>query len=374
MAKKLTYEYVKKYIESFGYKLISNDYVNAHSTITLQCPKGHVYNGKYSKFQSGRRCPICSSISKSKIQSLKYEDVKLYIESFGYKLISNSYVNNNQRLLIECDKGHQYYVKFSNFRSGKRCPECANNIKREKRLLQYDYVKNYIESIDGYVLLSDSYINAKSDLKIQCDKGHIFLMSFSEFKSGHRCPDCSKERVANSKRLSYSYVKKQIESEIGYILLSTNYINCNQKLLIKCPEGHIFEKTYDKFRSGQRCPICAESKGELKSRQYFELLNTNFETQYSFDDCKNIEPLRFDFAVFHDIERTKLAFLYEYDGEYHYQPIDGQKKLKYQQKLDNIKNQYCLKNNIPLLRIPYWNFDNIENILLQELNKHNIKI
>ena len=35
---------------------------------------------------------------------------------------------------------------------------------------------------------------------------------------------------------------------------------------------------------------------------------------------------------------------------------------------DNIKTQYCLDNNIKLIRIPYWEFDNIENILKQELN------
>ena len=30
---------------------------------------------------------------------------------------------------------------------------------------------------------------------------------------------------------------------------------------------------------------------------------------------------------------------------------------------DNIKNNYCRENNIKLLRIPYWDYDNIENIL-----------
>ena len=33
-----------------------------------------------------------------------------------------------------------------------------------------------------------------------------------------------------------------------------------------------------------------------------------------------------------------------------------------------MKTQYCKDNNIKLVRIPYWNFNNIENILKQELN------
>jgi len=42
------------------------------------------------------------------------------------------------------------------------------------------------------------------------------------------------------------------------------------------------------------------------------------------------------------------------------------------QKHDNIKNNYCISNNIPLLRIPYWEKDNIKDILdnyLLELRK-----
>ena len=34
---------------------------------------------------------------------------------------------------------------------------------------------------------------------------------------------------------------------------------------------------------------------------------------------------------------------------------------------DTIKTRYCKDNNIRLIRIPYWEFDNIENILELEL-------
>ena len=35
---------------------------------------------------------------------------------------------------------------------------------------------------------------------------------------------------------------------------------------------------------------------------------------------------------------------------------------------DAIKTQYCNDNNIKLIRIPYWEYDNIEKIICQELN------
>ena len=37
------------------------------------------------------------------------------------------------------------------------------------------------------------------------------------------------------------------------------------------------------------------------------------------------------------------------------------------QKRDNIKTEYCKDNNITLIRIPYWDFNNIENILKEKV-------
>jgi prolyl-tRNA synthetase len=37
------------------------------------------------------------------------------------------------------------------------------------------------------------------------------------------------------------------------------------------------------------------------------------------------------------------------------------------QNNDNIKKHYCLKNNIKLLEIPYWEFKNVENIIKEKL-------
>ena len=41
----------------------------------------------------------------------------------------------------------------------------------------------------------------------------------------------------------------------------------------------------------------------------------------------------------------------------------GKKGHKKTVKHDNIKSKYCIINNIPLLVIPYWEFDNIETLI-----------
>ena len=45
----------------------------------------------------------------------------------------------------------------------------------------------------------------------------------------------------------------------------------------------------------------------------------------------------------------------------------GKEQFDLTKRRDEIKNKYCQENNIKLLRIPYWEFDNIENILEREL-------
>ena len=115
------------------------------------------------------------------------------------------------------------------------------------------------------------------------------------------------------------------------------------------------------------CPQCNSSKGERYIYNYFKVNKINFIQQYEYAELVGIGnyPLKFDFAVFED---NNLKFLLEYDGEFHYLPIKGQKALDKQQEHDRRKDEYCKLHNIDLLRIPYWDFDIIEEIIDEKLS------
>jgi len=122
--------------------------------------------------------------------------------------------------------------------------------------------------------------------------------------------------------------------------------------------------------SGRGCPECNKSKGEKKIDEILTKNNIPHDSEYTFEDLVGVGGglLRFDIPVFWDKEKTKLRMLIEFDGIFHYEKQydeDGFETLKIHDKL---KNEYCKKNNIKLLRIPYWDFDNIEQILEKELN------
>ena len=114
------------------------------------------------------------------------------------------------------------------------------------------------------------------------------------------------------------------------------------------------------------CGCSIESHGEEKTRIFLQSLNINFETQKTFNKCRNPKtnmPLRFDFYL------PDCNCCIEYDGEQHFKENSFfRDDLKEIQKRDNIKTQYCKDNNIKLIRIPYTEFNNIKEILTKELN------
>ena len=106
------------------------------------------------------------------------------------------------------------------------------------------------------------------------------------------------------------------------------------------------------------------STKEFIISQKLKALNIKYIEQYKFNDCIYKDKLIFDFYI------PSLNTCIEYDGEGHYKPFrfnkdkeTMQKKLEETQIRDAIKTQYCKDNNIKLIRIPYFEFDNIDEIL-----------
>ena len=104
-----------------------------------------------------------------------------------------------------------------------------------------------------------------------------------------------------------------------------------------------------------------------KGYRRYSQCSFSFEQEYKFDDLvgKQNVRLRYDFAVFDANDNIKC--LIEYDGEFHYRNMFSNDKLEQRQRYDKEKDEYAKMHNIKLIRIPYWEFDNIEKILQSHL-------
>ena len=67
---------------------------------------------------------------------------------------------------------------------------------------------------------------------------------------------------------------------------------------------------------------------------------------------------RFDFYL---LNINGAPAIVEVDGEQHFKPIYGRQAFLKGQEHDRQKNSYCLANNIPLYRIPYWEIYNLKS-------------
>jgi len=141
--KKLTYGYVKEQIGKEGYKLLSKKYINSRTKLKIQCPKGHIFKMLWASFQQGQRCSTCSNKKKHTIQELKKQ---VSILASNYKLESIKYINTYTKLKFICPKGHKFDMTWSCFQQGQRCSKCCNNkrltikyIKKQVFILTPDY-------------------------------------------------------------------------------------------------------------------------------------------------------------------------------------------------------------------------------------------
>ena len=99
------------------------------------------------------------------------------------------------------------------------------------------------------------------------------------------------------------------------------------------------------------------SSKEMEIAECLTKHNVKFQQQKTFPGCKDIGYLRFDFYL------PEYNIAIEYDGELHYMETSLDNDLEGQQRRDILKTKYCEENDIILLRIPYWEKDNIESIL-----------
>ena len=206
--------------------------------------------------------------------------------------------------------------------------------------------------------------------KCQCDCGNIKEVQSANLRRGatQSCGCLQKEKITNN----------LIGKTFGYLTVIEDSKERDSKRRIlwncKCQCGNIIKVRTDNLTS-LNTMSCGCKKSSNKEKIIENLLKENniqYKREYVFKDLlsPNNGYLRFDFAIF---KNNILQYLIEYDGETHsLDYINGwntKEKILYQQKCDNLKNEYCKNHKIPLIRINYLKNDiTINDLTLGENN------
>ncbi|MTK12107.1 MAG: DUF2726 domain-containing protein [Clostridiaceae bacterium] len=293
---------VKRFVEeNSNCKLLSKEYINWTSKLSLKCECGNTFEASFKEFK-GRK-----------------------------------------------DRNY----------SKRQCNDCGKKVRVEKRTkTQEQFCKEVYKTVKDEYEIAGKYINANTKIKFKhsiC--GSEFLMFPNDFLRGQRCPNCygtPLKTIEQYKKDVFKLYKDEYsilgEYKGNKIKIQTKHNKC----------GHVWNITPNALLRGYGCPKCASSKGEARIREYLVMSGITFIEQYRVSGCKDELPLPFDFAVF---KSNKLNALIEYQGEQHYKPMrfrNADKKFEKTMLHDKIKEDYCKENNIKLIKIPYTENDKIE--------------
>ena len=413
------------------------EYRSISQKYKYRCSCGEIFETTVATFKKSiyKSCSKCTALIISEVKEkngskISVNDIGNYILQESNCVITNIYgASVDSKIDLICECGEKFHTTFNKFKKSKykKCRKCSMNSKSKHYIYDYNFVKHEVEKY-GVSLLQDNYVNSSEKLKLKCNCGDIFYVSFNRFyKCNQRqCKKCgykngsSKQtmeleefeskvfnilgdkykvieykkasgdvkmehlvcgktytqkgtKILSGQRCSHCYAPvkkdfKEVEDEIisicGQELKLVKYIN-HDNLILKCKCGNELKRGLSDIRK-VRGVFCDKCKSSSGVIQIEKFLNEN--------NIRYIREHSFDDCVYKrklrfDFYLPNLNMCIEYDGEQHYRVLPhwgGERGFNLNKTRDDIKNKYCKDNGIELLRISFKD-SNIDNILKSKI-------
>lgn len=363
-----------------GYKLL-DDYKNMSTKMRFICCK---HSNRPIQMMSlgglkndNQKCAYCQIENNNYHRPYPDDILEEMVSELGYEYIDKETVNNKTVIKYICpnhrDRGIQTAPFLSIKEKHKVCKFCNG------RGRDIEELRNLMHNINENIQVID-YLPRKNGLKVVSCKCKIDDCEWQPLElnllKGQGCPECGRRgtddahRIPQDKKMEILYAKHNDINFLSTPRVAIDKVKCECK---RC--GHIWEAMYYNLskENSTSCPACRFSHGEKKIAKYLKEWGFKYIPQKIFDDLQFKRKLRFDFYL------PEHNILIEYDGQFHYSPIifKGQPYeyalFNYDKtvKSDIAKESYCKSNKIPLIRIPYWEYEYLEYSLFDNLVKYN---
>lgn len=272
--------------------------------------------------------------------------------------VLGEYKNNRTRVDVMCNVcGKTFSPVAASLYMGHGCPYCAGTYgKTTEQFIDEMSVKNPNVKILG------KYRNSKSKIETLCLKcNYTWMPTPNTLLKGEGCPKCS----GLMRKTQEEFVQEMAEKHPTITVIG-EYVNNRVKVKCFCNNcnTYFYNSPHAMLSNGNGCSNCTTSRGENRIKEWLNNNDVEYNFQYVFKECKDVRVLPFDFYI------PSLNMVIEYDGIQHFEPKDffgGEESFNKLKEHDSIKSNYCMENNIRLLRIPYFQYEEIENILENEL-------
>jgi very-short-patch-repair endonuclease len=210
------------------------------------------------------------------------------------------------------------------------------------------------------------YVKNNVPVSVVCRQHGPFRIRPDKHLIGHGCRQCANERLSRKRRLSVWYLIERLMNREGpgnYDYNLRGYANMHSLIQIRCPKHGWFHQRVVSHLKGGGCAKCSCSRGEHRVREVLRSFGVKYEEQARFAGCRDRLKLPFDFHL------PGHRVLIEYDGRQHFEKSElwGVNSFEHTQRHDAIKNRFAAEQGFRLIRIPYWDYDRIEEILRREL-------
>lgn len=246
------------------------------------------------------------------------------------------------------------YLKKKNLPRDCGCSKIKNIKKKELEAKRNHLVGKRFGKLT-VLAPTEKRINNSVVWKCKCDCGNYKEVPTHLLTSGHtQSCGCLIRTVQGKDITGQRFGKLTVLYPCDYKKRSTIIWHC------KCDCGNECDIDGGNLRAGKTnsCGCISTSIGEANIEKILKENNISYKKEYTITE---LNKMRYDFAI---LNKDQIVRLIEFDGIQHFTSRTGVwnnnlDTLEARQKRDKKKNEFAKNKNIPLVRIPYWERDNI---------------
>ena len=290
--------------------------------------------------------------------------------------VMSEYHGQRKPIDLHCDI-HDYDFTInaaSILKAEHGCKFCAiEYISSKTKKSNEDFLEKVKDKLNPNTTILGEYTGSHNKIKCECkDCGNIWYAFPDALYNGNGCKKCAMKYVQNYRIKTHEQFLEEFRERNPHyktIEILSDYTKDDEPILCRCKicgrEWVAKPHNLINRRDASGCPSCNMSRGEQTIMNYLEDNNIEFEWQKTYPDLFGTGGghLSYDFFI------PNKNLLIEYQGEFH----DGsaayqtEEQLDYQKEHDKRKREYAKYNNIQLLEIWYKDYNNIGQILTENL-------
>ena len=368
----------KALAESKGFEYVGMSRHGKKVWVQFICPKHRKYGVQEMPYNNMKRvvigCQHCIGRNDDENEVLQ----EMYSVN-PYMILLEPYIGRTKRIIMKCLLHNIECRKTpSEVINGSGCYLCGIEKVKEAQFISQEEFESRVYYKNPHIKIIGKYTGATNLIECHCLKHSIDFvrLALSLYNDNCGCDECHKELIRQITGFSKEQYIEILHFNFPHIDLTGEYGSLQEETDFYCHKCDTSWNERPILVKNRGCPMCENNKTENLVGSILNDYDIKYKRQYTFEGCKDKRKLPFDYYL------PDYHVLIEYDGEQHYYPVgfgcrneqEKYEKFMYIQKHDMIKNNYCTDNNIPIIRIPYWEKKNMQEFLLSKLIKIGVNI